>query len=266
MMSRFVCEALVSAGKRHTDDEELCEDAVGIISSSQGAAFYIADATSDEDRIGAFSSRYLANSIGYHFLNNALDWFGGPQTQMDIDGLFSGSIDQMQTAWANEWRSFISKPEAMEMFGAKSRPFRGPSADGRLLSFSCAFAAGVILKQDRRVLIARTGDIGMMVKREGEAPRQRETLKDRIFARVVSHGDAAPQMKFSDTPYEVYKAGRMEYLILKSDGAKYVHEGLIAGALAKSGIESAKKLRRIFLKGMRSDTGDDKAVFYGMFI
>lgn len=265
-MTRFVCEALLSAGKRHSEEGELCEDAVGIVSSSEGAAFYIADATSDEDRIGAFSSRYLANSIGYYFLSNALDWFGNQQTDMDIDRTFSISIDQMQAAWINEWRSFISKPEGLEMFSGKSRPFRGSPADGRLMSFSCAFAAGVILKQDRRVLIARTGDIGMVVKREGEAPKQREIIKDRIFARVVSQGDGQPQMKFSDTPYEVYKAGHLDYLILKSDGARYVHEDMIADALNKNGIESAKKLRRIFLKGMRSDTGDDKAVFYGMFL
>jgi hypothetical protein len=265
-MTRFVCEALVSAGKRHSEEGELCEDAVGIVSSSQGAAFYIADATSDEDSIGAFSSRYLANSIGYYFLNNALDCLDRPQEDIDIDRIFCSSISQMQSAWVNEWGAFISKPEAQELFIRKSKPFKGPSVDGRLLAFSCAFAAGVILKQGRMALIARTGDIGMMVKRAGEEAKDRGFLKERIFARAVSEGGGRAQMKFSDTPYEVYKAGSLEYLILKSDGVRYVHEGLLAGALNVNGIEAAKKLRRIFLKGMRSDTGDDKAIFYGMFL
>ena len=84
MKEKLFGEVLLSGGLRHAVAEELCEDAAGIFFFEGGAVFYLADGTSDQEQVGQFSSRYLANSLGYAFIESFLE---------DFDSIFPDPIE-----------------------------------------------------------------------------------------------------------------------------------------------------------------------------
>ncbi|MBI5185493.1 MAG: protein phosphatase 2C domain-containing protein [Nitrospinae bacterium] len=72
--NHLFAEVLFAGGRRHgLREDELCEDAAGIHFLDGGAIFFLADGTSDEAGIGPFSSRCLANSLGYYFIESCLE-------------------------------------------------------------------------------------------------------------------------------------------------------------------------------------------------
>ncbi len=58
----------------------------------------------------------------------------------------------------------------------------------------------------------------------------------------------------------------VDYLIAKTDGVRFINDELTVNAMACGGKEGVLKFRQILLKGIRSDTGDDKALFYCAFL
>lgn len=266
-MRGFVCEALVSGGPRHEHEVELGEDSAGVVTTPSGAMFYIADATSDEGGIGPFSSRYLANSLGYWFLNKGLGALDQQFDKIDIDKIFNAALDAMQASWLKEWSSFSKSPAATEEFEKHSEPYLSKyGGGGRVKTFSTAFMGGVIMRSGRRLALVRTGDIDLVVKRAGSAPSRKKIRKERIFAQLIAENDNPPRMRFADTAYEVYSAGSVDYLIAKTDGVSFVNDELTINAMTGGGPEGVLKFRRILLKGIRSSTGDDKALFYCVFL
>lgn len=72
--NQLFAEILFAGGRRHgLKDDELCEDAAGLHFLDEGAIFFLADGTSDEAGIGPFSSRCLANSLGFYFIESCLE-------------------------------------------------------------------------------------------------------------------------------------------------------------------------------------------------
>lgn len=72
--NQLFAEVLFAGGRRHgLKEDELCEDAAGFHFLKDGAIFFLADGTSDEAGIGPFSSRGLANSLGYYFIESCLE-------------------------------------------------------------------------------------------------------------------------------------------------------------------------------------------------
>lgn len=261
-----MCEALVSGGARHKNEVELCEDCAGVVTTPLGAVFYIADATSDEGRTGPFSSRYLANCLGYWFLNEGLKALGEGVGKIDIDKVFKSSLDSMQAAWLKEWASLLKKPGAAKELEKHLETYLSKEGGGGVKSFSTAFMGGAVTVSGRRAAIVRTGDIDLVVKRAGQAPSRKDFRKKRIFAQIIKRNDDPPRMRFSDTVYEVYRSGSVDYLIAKTDGVSFLNDELTIGAMANGGAKGILKFRRILLKGIKSGAGDDKALFYIAFL
>lgn len=270
MMGGFVCEALVSGGPRHKGEVELCEDCAGVVTTASGAIFFIADATSDEGAIGPFSSRYLANCLGYWFLNEGLKALRNEPGKIDIDKVFCAALDSMQASWLKEWAAFSKKPGAAATtkgFEKHLEPYTSKEGDGGVKSFSSTFMGGVVMVSERRAAIIRTGDIDLVVKRAGSAPSRKDfRRKERIFAQIITDNNDPPRMRFSDTVYEVYSSAPVDYLIAKTDGVSFVNDELTINAMAGEGAEGILKFRRILLKGIKPGTGDDKALFYCAFL
>ncbi|HEB72587.1 MAG TPA: hypothetical protein ENI77_08195 [Nitrospirae bacterium] len=267
-MGGFICEALVSSGLRHSGGAELCEDSVGVVTTPSGAVFFIADATSDEGGMGPFSSRYLANCLGYWFLSKGLSALDKRFDKIDVDKVFSGALDSMQASWLKEWAAFLKKPEAAKEFEKHFEAYRSKEGGGGVKSFSTAFMGGVIMgASERRAMIVRTGDIDLVVKRAGHAPSRKDIRKDRIFAQFIKKSDNhQPRIRFSDTVYEVYSASMVDYLIAKTDGVSFLNDELTIKAMADGGAQGVLKFRRILLKGIKSGAGDDRALFYIAFL
>ncbi|MEE8484783.1 MAG: protein phosphatase 2C domain-containing protein [Nitrospinota bacterium] len=261
----FICEALVSGGPRHRDEVELCEDVAGIITFPEGAVFYIADATSDEGRMGPFSSHYFANSLGFWFLKAGLSEMANGIAAINLDQVFESALDDLKNAWQSELSAFMKKPKAEQEIHKVAEPFKSEEGGGWLKVFSTTFCGGVISSADRNVRLVRTGDIDLIVKHGGEDVQRKPMRKERIFVQFIKKENEEPKFRFPELTYEHYAAEELEYLIVKTDGVSFLNDELTINALKGCGIEDVLKFRRILLKGITSK-GDDKALLYCAFM
>lgn len=67
--NKISAELFVTAGPRKDDDIELGEDAGGIIVEGNCASFWVADGTSESPVVMNFSSRSMAQELGFHFVD-----------------------------------------------------------------------------------------------------------------------------------------------------------------------------------------------------
>lgn len=261
----FICEALVSGGPRHKDEVEFCEDVAGIVTFPGGAVFYIADATSDEGRMGPFSSRYFASSLGFWFLKAGLSGMAAEGAAINLDQVFESALSDLKGAWQNELSAYMKKPEAEEEIHKTAEPFKSEDGDGKLKVFSATFCGGVISSDDRNLRLVRTGDIDLIVKHGGEPAQRKPFHKKRLFVQFIKKEGEEPKFRFPEMSYEHYAAEELEYLIVKTDGVDFLNDELTINSMKGGGMEDALKFRKILLKGITSK-GDDKALLYCAFI
>ena len=262
----FLCEALVSGGPRHKDEVELCEDAAGIITFPEGAAFYIADATSDEGRIGPFSSHYFANSLGFWFLKQSLAAISNGTGAINLDQVYESALKELKAAWQKELEAFWKKPEATEELNSAGESFVSEVGSGSLKVFSTTFCGGVISAKDKTVRLVRTGDIDLIVKHTGQTAERKPFRKERLFVQFIKKDNEEPRFTMPELTYEHYSGEDLDYLIVKTDGVSFLNDELTCNSLKGCGIDDVLKFRRILLKGVKAASGDDKAILYCAFL
>ena len=262
----FLCEALVSGGPRHKDEVELCEDAAGVITFPEGAAFYIADATSDEGKIGPFSSHYFANSLGFWFLKQSLTAISNGAGTINLDQVFESALAELKEAWQKELEAFWKKPEASEELSSSAEPFVTEQGSGSLKAFSTTFCGGIISAKGRTARLVRTGDIDLIIKHTGEPAQRKPFRKERIFVQFIKKDNEEPRFTMPELSYEHYSVEELDYLIVKTDGVSFLNDELTCNSLGGCGMDDILKFRRILLKGVRAASGDDKAILYCAFL
>ncbi len=220
-------EILLAGGRRHAcKEEELCEDAAGLHFFDKGVVFYISDGTSDETGVGPFSSRYLANSLGYYFIETFLDnnfskkenvlsekdfleerfSFPPPSPLLkkmaredeedihvsdvfpDVVSVFHEALDRLSQAWKKELIFFQKKEENRDLLKEALVPYQDPKNDAscHLLSFSTTFCAGVLKHEGRSLRLIKIGDIDVAVKDKENSLHRLNSHRERLFVQLIS--------------------------------------------------------------------------------
>lgn len=172
----YSLELLTSAGPRKQPDayrreaslRELGEDAGGVLFLPGGALFWVADGTSQEARLSAFSSRMLAQDLGVCLQRCATERHERDGAVELID-LLPGMFAALETLWQKRlircWHA-LESDEARQRF-LERFPVCG---DGlRRLSWSSTFLAGLLAFDACHLETMNLGDAGGIVYSESSA-------------------------------------------------------------------------------------------------
>jgi len=261
---RFICETMLSGGPRHAGEVGMCEDSAGVITSSGGAMFYLADATSDQGQVGYFSSRYLAVSLGSWFLAHGLrSW--ELTADADVEKLFKDAWADMRDELSAEWNAHARQGGLAEALEKNGEPFQADGESGYLKSFSATFLGGSMTVEGRVVSTVQVGDVDIVVKKTDGQHERWQAPVARVFAQAMMKSGGEPVLRFFTPVYEKRAASDIACLLAKTDGVRFWNDEMAMGMIGE-GVEAVARFRKLLRRGIRSDTGDDKALLYLAFL
>ncbi|MBF0275897.1 MAG: protein phosphatase 2C domain-containing protein [Nitrospinae bacterium] len=293
--NNFIAEILASGGPRHGKSEELCEDAAGLVFFDKGVAFYLADGTSDNATAGAFSSRYLANSLGYYFLEEVLNKHitdeekttnepilfpppsplikkimeegveanEGENKTIDVQTLFHKSLKKLSSAWKKEFNACMGNATKGKEICDALEPFKAKETTGFYTTFSTTFCGGVLFHKDRSLHLVKIGDSDAIIAEKGKEVERLRSHRERYFARINANADKTKvEILFQEADFKKRSYNNIDFMVVKSDGLRFTHDELTINLLKETSNESFLKFRKILLKGCDNNVGDDKSLLY----